>query len=519
MSSDMQKRLAQLEAELASAKKENARLTAVLEMARVGGWQFFPMLGRASWTALTYEILGIEEDREASPETLMSVIHPDDRERCREALVKAMAGEAPYNVTYRVHLPDGSERTVHSHGVLLRDDDGRPRLSGVVQDVTEVERLRLQLLQAQKMETVGRLAGGLAHDFNNLLTVIHSSAELLRADVGQQEPARTDIADLQEAAKRATSLTRQLLTFSRRSVLAAQVVEVNDLLSQFHRILRRVISEQISIEMRLEPDAGHLSVDPQQMTQVLMNLAINARDAMPDGGKLTVATSKRVIDDGEPSDQVCIEVTDTGFGMSEEVRQRIFEPFFTTKDSNQGTGLGLSMAHGIVTQSGGRIEVESEPGKGTRFRLYFPCAAHPQPTEQDDEPISMHIENGESSATILLVEDDAAVRRMAARILEGCGYRVLQAANGLEAIALSREDIALDLLITDVVMPLISGRAVADELLKEQPDMPVIFMSGYTGDVILDDPLKEHGVYFLAKPFQPKELLAVVRKALGAVAK
>ncbi len=379
--------------------------------------------------------------------------------------------------------------------------------------------LEEQLRQSQKMEAVGRLAGGVAHDFNNLLTVINSYAELVLDSLDERDPLRGDVGQIAEAGERARLLTRQLLAFSRKQVLEPRVLDLNDVVLQLERMLRRLIGEDIEFLTTLHPGLRKVYADPGQIEQVLMNLVINARDAMPQGGKLTVETANAEVDDDRASkhldlpagDYVLIAVTDSGVGMTPEVKSRIFEPFFTTKGKGRSTGLGLATVYGIVKQSGATITVYSEPDRGTTFKIYLPSVQQQvTPLPKPERPADTR-----GTETVLVVEDEPAVRDLVRRTLVSAGYQVLAAADGHEALAVSeRHDGDIHLVLTDVVMPRMSGKALADRLAAARPACRVLYMSGYTENAIVHHGVLKEGTQFLAKPFLAPQLLGKVREVL-----
>jgi len=388
-----------------------------------------------------------------------------------------------------------------------------------VRDVTEQRRLQQQVLQSQKMEAVGRLAGGIAHDFNNLLTVITSYSDLLLEDLGKDDPKRDDVEQVRKAAEGAASLTRQLLAFSRQQVLAPRVVSLNAVVDSLQKILRRVIGEDVELATALAPDLGAVKADVGQLEQVLMNLTVNARDAMPTGGKLTIETANvehdpayaRAREGAAVSRFVMLAVTDTGIGMDEATKARIFEPFFTTKEAGKGTGLGLATVYGIVNQSGGFIWVYSEPGNGTSFKIYLPRVD--APAEGMKAAGSVSVPRG--TETVLLVEDAAAVRAVAKQVLQRQGYTVLEAPHGEAALHLAQKHRGpIHLLLTDVVMPVLSGRRLAEQLAPLRPDMKVLYASGYTDDSVVRHGILESGTAYLQKPFTPDSLARKVREVL-----
>jgi PAS domain S-box-containing protein len=385
----------------------------------------------------------------------------------------------------------------------------------VLRDMTERNELEARLRQGAKMEAVGRLAGGIAHDFNNLLTAILGCCELLSMELKEQPDTWEDLEEIRSAATRAGSLTQQLLAFSRRQVLNPKVLDLNTEVESIRRMLSRVIGEDITLTTELDPELGQIKADPSQLEQILMNLVINARDAMPDGGTLLIETGNSE-PPGEwnhpPERCVMLSVRDNGTGMDDAVRAHIFEPFFTTKEMGKGTGLGLATVYGIVKQSGGYITVDSSPGKGAVFRVYFPRI---QGLADQPKRAPRLSPTRNRAATILLVEDELAVRRLASRLLRQQGYTVLEAANGLEALRLaSDQNQAIHLLLTDVVMPGMSGPELALHLGQEQSDMKVIYMSGYADEALGNHGVLAEGMDFLQKPFTPHDLTVRVRESL-----
>ncbi|MFO0606202.1 MAG: PAS domain S-box protein [Polyangiales bacterium] len=381
---------------------------------------------------------------------------------------------------------------------------------------TELRTKDEQLRQAQRLESVGRLAGGVAHDFNNLMSVVLCNADFALDELRDASPLREDILDIRRAGQRAAALTRQLLAFSRKQVLSPQALDLNKVIADVQKMLARLLGEDIDIALHLAGDLGSVLADPGQLEQVIVNLCVNARDAMPHGGRLTVETARveRALPDASsaPGPCVMLSIADTGCGMPPEVRDRVFEPFFTTKELGKGTGLGLSTVYGIVKQSGGDIRVESEPGRGTTFEVYLPRVDAPA-VDVRPRPVTAMPTGSEA---VLIVEDEDTVRRLAERVLRKAGYDVLAAANGGEALLLSEKHGPVDLLLTDVVMPHMSGRELADRLARASPGLGVLYMSGYTDDAIVHHGVLEPGARLLAKPFSAAELTRKVREALDA---
>jgi PAS domain S-box-containing protein len=449
--------------------------------------------------------------------------HPDDRV---ELMRQLQEQGALYNYELTMLTKSGEPRqTLLS--IELIDLNGETYLLSIMVDITERKeaeatqaKLEEQLRQAQKMESIGRLAGGVAHDFNNLLTVIQGYAELMQMRLASDDPLRRSAAQIQQAAESAASLTRQLLAFSRKQILAPTRLDLNELVSNLHKMLKRLIGEDILLETNLTPNLHAVLADPGQMEQVLLNLVVNARDAMPTGGRLTLETANVELDqvylsthlEAPLGPAVMLAVTDTGQGMDKQTQAQIFEPFFTTKTVGQGTGLGLSTVYGIVKQSGGDIHVYSEPGQGTTFKIYLPAvetAAGPLSPEQAQPEVRG------GSETILLVEDEEMVRSLILTVLEEEGYTLLEARRGEEALILARTHPgAIDLLITDVVMPEMSGRVLAGQLTALRPGLKVLYISGYTDDAVVRHGLLTAEVEFLSKPFSPTVLAGKVRAML-----
>jgi len=424
---------------------------------------------------------------------------------------------------------DGSIVATESVTRVVGDAQGHAmEVVGVTRDITERkraeeqrEKLQLQLLQAQKMESVGRLAGGVAHDFNNLLTVINGHCDLMLRRLDARDPVHASVAEIRKAGGRAAELTRQLLAFSRKQIIEPRALDLNQLISESRDMFGRLIGEDIELAIDLAPDLGHVLAGEGQLQQVLMNLVVNARDAMPEGGRLTIRTARRTgipacvstAPDAKPEEYVLLVVSDTGVGMDEETRKRACEPFFTTKGEGAGTGLGLATVYGIVEQCGGWIDIASEPENGATFTIGLPRTAAPAlPGERPPSSGSLR-----GSETVLVVEDQDDVRKLAVMVLQQYGYRVLEAANGEEALLLSaRHAGPLHLLLTDVVMPGMTGKELADRLRPLRPGLPVLYMSGHPGNVIARRGVLDSGVNYIPKPFDPDDLARKVREVLGS---
>jgi len=445
-------------------------------------------------------------------------IHPDDRERACQIFKHAAETRTPASCEYRLLASTGEFRWML--------DIGHPRFGpegkfeghiGCVLDTTDHRRLEEQFRQAQKMEAVGQLAGGVAHDFNNLLTVITGYSEILIASMPPSDPNYPAMKAIREAGERASSLTQQLLAFSRKAMLAPRVLDPNSIVRDSEKLLRRLMGEDVKLEISLDESIAKVKVDPAQLMQVLLNLASNSRDAMPRGGALRIRTSSETVPPEEaaradiaPGPYVTIAVRDTGVGMSPDVIKHLFEPFFTTKEVGKGTGLGLAVVHGIIKESGGKIDVRSEVGVGSEFRLFLPVVAE----EEEPAPPASRAKGGE---TILLVEDEDAVRNLAQFILQSHGYRVLSANGGAEAMSIAESaSVSIDILVTDVVMPEVSGDALAAGLSQRYPRMKTLFLSGHTQDAVLRRGIEHRKVAFLQKPFTPQTLSQKVRETLDA---
>jgi PAS domain S-box-containing protein len=448
----------------------------------------------------------------------------------RHQILAKLAGTVPpaqgLELTYR--RKDGTTCPALIEDRLLKDSEGKIiGMRSTIQDITEQKRmekekavLEEQLRQSQKMEAMGRLAGGIAHDFNNLLTVIKGYSQLSLLDLKKGDPKGKGIEEIQKATQRATDLIRQLLAFSRRQVMEMKTIDLNSLLRDLDQMLRRVIGEDIVLVTLLAEDLGSVKADPGQMEQVLMNLVVNSRDAMPSGGKLTIETANVQLDEEytrmhrevRPGRYVVLSVSDTGIGMTPEVKERIFEPFFTTKGNEKGTGLGLSTAYGIVKQSGGDIWVYSEPGKGTTFKIYLPCVEGPL-EEWKERVVEEEMPHGEE--TILIVEDNDEVRQLAMQVLERQGYRVLEAANGNETLRICKEyKDKIHLMVSDVVMPGMSGRELAEQIKSLHPEIKVLYTSGYADERIIHYGVLREGVNYIQKPFTMEGLARKVREAI-----
>jgi PAS domain S-box-containing protein len=495
----------------------------IFENAIEGMFQSTPDGKFTSVNPALVQLLGFE-----SPEELLAYqqrqdrqfyVNPDCQKRLEEQLV---ANGAAVGFKCEVYRKDSSRIWIVQNVRAVRDEQGAVLYcDGSILDVTERSVLEEQLQQSRKMEAIGQLAGGIAHDFNNLLTAINGYSETALQKLLSCDPLREDLIEIKRAGERAIALTRQLLAFSRKQVLQLKVLDLNSVVTDIEKLLRRLIAEDIELRVIPGSELGSIKADPGQIEQILMNLAVNARDAMPDGGTLTIETQGVYLDE-EYSRQhhsvksgfyTMLAVSDTGLGMDQQTQMRVFEPFFTTKEEGKGTGMGLSTVYGVVKQSGGHIWVYSELGRGTSFKIYFPRID--EPAQDTGRPI----EAGEStggSETILLVEDDDALRKLLRAALRKQGYNVLEASNGDAALtAAERAQGPIHLLVSDVIMPGMGGDALARSLERLQPELKVLYISGYTDHAVAHHGNLESGEAFLQKPFSPSELVRKVREILG----
>jgi len=454
-----------------------------------------------------------------SPGDWAEAVHPEDRERARRTAKEAIAvgGE----MEYRIHRPDGALRWIKVRLFPVRDESGKLSASaGTAVDITEEKKLQVQFQQSQKMDAIGRLAGGVAHDFNNILTAISGYSHFLLNALPSGDPMRADVEEIKKAGERAASLTRQLLAFSRQQVLTPKVLDLNALIREMEKMLQRIVGENMQIASVLAKDLGRINADPGQIEQVLLNLVVNARDAMPKGGKITIEAANvelsedyaKTHPDARPGPHVMLAVSDTGAGMTPAVFARLFEPFFTTKEQGKGTGLGLSTVFGIIKQSGGSISVYSEPGLGSVFKIHLPRVQSELSAAQAAAHDGGNIRGSE---TILLAEDDDAVRKFTARLLAENGYTVLAAQNGENALEIARRhEGPIHLLLTDLVMPGMRGDDLANQLSPLRPDMKIIFTSGYTEAGVVRHELLSSDAVFIQKPVDPVILNRKLREML-----
>jgi PAS domain S-box-containing protein len=469
------------------------------------------------------DVWGFEPD-ELIGRRYLELVHPDDWDKTTIAATTIMSGIATSDFDNRYVRKDGTTVDIMWSANWSEIDKSMFCVARDVSQIKQAERAleqsAEQLRQAQKLESVGRLAGGIAHDFNNMLTAIQGYSELTLRRLEDDDPLRRNIEEILKAGDRSAALTRQLLAFSRQQILQPVVLDLNVVITDTVKMLQRLIGEDVQLVAVLNPKAGRVKADAGQVSQIIMNLAVNARDAMPTGGKLTIETANTTFDEEYAwqhvgvisGEYVMLAISDTGTGMSAETQQHIFEPFFTTKEVGKGTGLGLATVYGIVKQSGGQIWVHSEMGGGTTFKIYLPRV-----TEEVAEEETKHPSDGllRGSETILLVEDEEMVRMLAHRILEECGYTVLEAGNGAQALALcDKHEGHIDMLMTDVVMPHMGGRELAERMAQMYPEMRILFTSGYTDDAVVRHGVIETGMNFIQKPFTPDGLAQKVREVL-----
>jgi len=453
------------------------------------------------------------------------LVEPSDRESVIEEWRAALGEEREFSCVFRLLFPQANLRWVHARSCPMSGEEGRPKGHvATIEDITDRKLLEAQFIEAQKMEVVGHLAGGVAHDFNNVLAVFMGYCELMRSKLAADDPLRKFAEEMKHAADRGVGLTRQLLAFSRKQTLQPIVLDLNETVTGMDKMLRRLTGENIELSVVEQESLGRIKADPGYVGQVLMNLVVNARDAMPEGGKLTIETDNVTLDanyaathpDATPGDYIMLAVSDIGTGMTDEVKAHLFEAFFTTKPKGKGTGLGLATCRTIVKQSGGHIGVYSELGKGTTFKVYFPRVDQPLQAAAramyEDAPLPRGTE------TLLVVEDDPAVRHLARGILQGLGYEVLTATNGQDGLRVAREHRGepIGLVVTDVIMPQMSGKVMAEWLKATYRDIKILFTSGYTDDAIAQHGVLEPGVAFLSKPYTPATLARKVREMLDA---
>lgn len=518
----LERRAAQLEQAHRELHEAHERLEFAVAAGRIGLWSWDFRTERVEYSAEWKRQLGYEDQEIANTFSEWECrLHPEDRDEALATVEHYLDGDDDaYESRFRLRHRDGAYRHVLARGTAVRDEHGeRTRLLGSHVDLTEYDQLQAQLFQAQKLESVGRLAGGIAHDFNNLLTLILSSTDFVLAELPAGSPLREDLEEIRRAGERAAALTKRLLAFSRKQIASPKLIHLDELIREMKPMLRRLIGEDIELVFEAEGQLGTVRADWGQLEQVIVNLAVNAQDAMPTGGRLTISVAEVESGKAGPSSDagtgrwVRLRVEDTGTGMDAATRARIFEPFFTTKEPGKGTGLGLSTVHEIIRQCGGQIRVESEPGRGTSFSIEIPCFdGEAEPRLPVPTPAMLR-----GREAILLVEDDEALQRVTRRVLGAVGYHVLTAQNAADALRiLARSEEKIDLLLTDVVMPGMSGVELASRALRERPTLRVLYTSGYAENEALRRGIADGRMPFLAKPYSVIELTRRIREVLDA---
>jgi two-component system cell cycle sensor histidine kinase/response regulator CckA len=525
------KRLRDL-SEMRRVEEELRRNQEALELAHeaagLGTWDHDLVTGELRWDVRARALFGLPRGEDQPRPRWADVIHPDDLRATEELQERALLERKPFSAEYRVIRPDRSTHWVAAVGRGIVDPaTGRPlRMRGILLDITERKQTEERLQEVLRLESIGRLAGGIAHDLNNMLTAIVGFSDLLAQSLEPLDTRRADVDQIFRAAERATGLTRQLLAFARREMIQPRLLDLNVVVRGAEGMLRTVLGENVGLVLRFAPAGGVIYADPSRVEQILMNLVLNARDAMPQGGRVTVETSivsfetaagkRRAEADAQPPGRyVMLSVSDMGHGMDAATLQRIWEPFFTTKATGRGTGLGLSMVYGSVKQSGGFVWADSAPGEGTIIQVYWPeIQAEPEPLTETDElsPVKGGTE------TILIAEDDTVLRDLSVRALAQLGYRCLAAGDAEEALALLQRGQTVDLVITDVVMPGMSGGGLGERLALERPGLPILFISGFADEDVIRRGLLEAGRPFLQKPFAPVDLARKVREVLDKAA-
>lgn len=506
------------------------RLRLATESAHLAVWDWNILASTMVWDDCMYELYGKSKPEvHASVEVWMDSLHPEDRERAIEQCQAALRGEMDFDIVFKICRPDGAVRHVKANGLVIRGADGSAeRMIGINADITEQvlaqtekAQLEAQLLQSQKMESIGRLAGGVAHDFNNMLQVILAQAELALLKRDPADPFHENLIEIRNAAVRSADLTRQLLAFARKQTIAPRILDLNETVTGMLKMLQRLLGEDIHLRWHPAPDLLQIRMDPSQVDQILANLCVNARDAIDNIGKITIETSNCSIDEEyckqnpafRPGEFVRITVSDNGRGMTKETLSHIFEPFFTTKEHGSGTGLGLATVYGIVKQNNGFINVYSEPGMGTTFAIYLPPSAD---TATQVQPAGTEQPARGGKETVLLVEDEPSILNITKSLLEMQGYSVFAANTPADAMRLAAEwEGTIDLMITDVVMPEMNGRDLAKQLQRLHPQLKCLYMSGYTADVIAHHGVLDEGIHFIQKPFSLPGLAEKVREVLG----
>ena len=505
-------------------RRSREALDFALEAAALGTWDHDLITGELRWDSRAKALFGLAPDTPISHRRWADAVRTDDLVEAETARKKAVRDRTPFSIEYRILWPDGSEHSIAMVGRATIDPatDQAVRMAGVMLDITERKRTEARLQEVLRLEAIGRLAGGIAHDLNNMLVAILGFSDLLAGSFQPEDPRREDVEQITLAASRSATLTRQLLAFARREIIQPRRIDVNGVVQRAERLLRPVLGESIELVFQLSPDVGAIFADPGQVEQVLMNLVLNARDAMPQGGRVLIetarvrlggATSGQEVDsEATPGQYVMLAVSDTGHGMDPATLQRIWEPFFTTKPSGRGTGLGLAAVYGAVKQSGGFVWAESAPGRGTVISVYWP-EDQLKPEQLLDSGGLPGAERG--TETVLVVEDEPLVRSLTVRTLGRLGYRCFVAERAEHALRMVQDgEVRPDLVITDVVLPGKSGGWLAEQLSLDLPGLPILFMSGFTDEEVMRRGLVAAGRPFLQKPFAPGDLAREVRRVL-----
>jgi two-component system cell cycle sensor histidine kinase/response regulator CckA len=523
----LSKRVADLQREIGVRECIERQLQAIqsnLQMATeasgVGTWYWDLQTDEVTSSDQAARLFGLETDsRTFKSSDWLSLTHPDDVDRVKSVVAGASSAGEIYHVEYRVARPDGKTVWLSTSGRALRDSDGTVRrMAGITTDVTDRKRLEENFYQAQKMEAVGRLAGGVAHDFNNMLGVISAYAELLREDAGLPKSSAKRVTEILNAVQRANALTRQLLAFSRKQVINPTSLDLNAVILGVKDMLQRLLGEDVRISTNLAEKLPNITADRGLLEQVLLNFAANSRDAMPKSGHFELKTSMRATPAQGTRDSseefVVLDVSDTGCGMSPEVMKHVFEPFFTTKDPSRGTGLGLATVYGVIEQLQGKVTVDSTVGVGTTFHIHLPSVE----SKVAGEPTPPTAPETAPAATILLVEDESSLRNVLTEFIEASGMRVLAASGGREALARIDAGERIDVLLTDLVMPGLDGRSLAQIARAKMPSLHVIYMSGHTDDTLIQKESLEAGLFYLQKPFSRADLVKAIAAAMVPVA-
>jgi signal transduction histidine kinase/CheY-like chemotaxis protein len=508
-----------------------ARLRDTQQLALIGHWELYHQTGELFWSEEIYRIFEIDPSSfDASYQAFLNAAHPEDREKIDQAYTRSLKTGKPYSIEHRLLMKDGRIKNVQERCKTEYDAQGNPVKSiGTVQDITENKRIEAEnkalqekILQVQKMESVGRLAGGVAHDFNNMLFVILGNLELVMEGINENDTNYQALNEIQTAAKRSADLTRQLLAFSRQQTISPRPLSLNTVIDDMIKMLIRLIGEDIELKWIPGKNLEQVMLDPTQVDQILVNLCVNSRDAITDSGQITIETHMVCIGDAEcrqrpgfkPGEFVTLEVSDNGCGMDKAVQARLFEPFFTTKKPSEGTGLGLATTYGIVKQNKGFINVYSEPGNGTTFRIYFRAYKGDDSNDHPLKDTSNLVKGG--GETILVVEDETMILNFCEKTLNKLGYQVLKADSPHKALSIAnRHGSKIDLLLTDVIMAKMSGKELADTLQRDFPSLKILYMSGYTANVIAHRGILSEGVMFLQKPFSREALAKKIRAVLS----